>query len=80
MAELPGPEGFAAASKHISREAVAEAISCGPSADDHLEAIGRYIDAGYDHIILCQVGPAQEYFLDFFERKLAPALRPKQAA
>ena len=78
MAELPDTEGFAAASKHISRDAVAQAISCGPDAKRHLEAINRYIDAGYDHIILVQVGPAQDEFLEFFKRELAEQL-PRSA-
>jgi hypothetical protein len=26
-------------------------VSCGPSTEHHLEAINRYIEAGYDHII-----------------------------
>ena len=80
MAELPDPEGFAAASKHVSPDAVAEAICCGPSPERHLEAINRYVEAGYDHIILVQVGPEQEAFIDFFERDLAPALRERKAA
>jgi G6PDH family F420-dependent oxidoreductase len=75
MAELPDPEGFAAASKNVSPEAVAEAISCGPSAERHLDAIRRYIKTGFDHIILVQVGPDQDAFIDFFHRALAPALR-----
>ena len=49
MAELPLTAGFAAASKHVTPEAVAEKITCGPSADRHLEAIDRYVRAGYDH-------------------------------
>lgn len=31
MAELPDTEGFAAASKHVSPETVAQSVSCGPS-------------------------------------------------
>lgn len=80
MAELPDTDGFAAASKQVSPEAVAEQITCGPSADEHLDAIGRYIEAGFDHIILTQIGPEQEFFIDLFERKLAPALRQRKAA
>jgi len=80
MAELPDTAGFAAASKHVSPEAVGEAISCGPSADYHLEAISRYLEAGYDHIILVQIGPDQEGFLEFFVRALASALRGCLAA
>jgi G6PDH family F420-dependent oxidoreductase len=80
MAELPDTEGFAAASKHVSPEAVAKSVSCGPSAAHHLEAINRYVQAGYDHIILAQVGPEQDAFIEFFERDLAPALRHRKAA
>jgi G6PDH family F420-dependent oxidoreductase len=75
MAELPDTESFAAASKHVSPEIVAQFVSCGPSSDRHLEAVNRYIRAGYDHIILVQIGPDQDRFLEFFERELASALR-----
>lgn len=75
MAELPNPEGFAAATKSVSPEDIAELVSCGPSADKHLQAIDKYVQAGFDHIILTQVGPEQEPFIEFFQRELAPALR-----
>ena len=74
MAELPDTEGFAAASKNVPPDAVARAISCGPEAEHHLEAINHYIDAGYDHIILVQIGPAQDEFFEFFKRELAEPL------
>lgn len=80
MAELPDTKGFAAASKHVSPDTVAESISCGPSPDRHLRAIDRYVQAGYDHIILVQIGPEQDKFIEFFERHLAPALRSRKAA
>jgi G6PDH family F420-dependent oxidoreductase len=80
MAELPDTEGFAAASKHVTPDTVAELVSCGPSADRHLRAIDRFVRAGYDHIILVQVGPQQDAFIDFFEHDLAPALRSRKAA
>ena len=79
QAELPDTEGFAAASKHVSPETVAQTVSCGPSPDRHLEAVDRFVQAGYDHIILLQVGPDQDRFLDLFERELAPALRDRDA-
>jgi G6PDH family F420-dependent oxidoreductase len=78
QAELPDTEAFAAASKHVSPEAVAQLVSCGPSPDRHLEAIDRYVQAGYDHLILLQVGPDQDGFFDLFERALAPALRDRE--
>jgi G6PDH family F420-dependent oxidoreductase len=80
LAELPHDEAFAAASEHVSVDAVADAVSCGPSADRHLEAIDTYIKMGCDHIILTQIGPDQDFFFEMFENKLAPALRSRKAA
>ncbi len=75
LAELPHEEAFAAASQHVSIDATAEAVSCGPAAERHLQAIDEYVRLGCDHIILTQVGSDQDFFFDIFERKLAPALR-----
>jgi G6PDH family F420-dependent oxidoreductase len=75
MAELPDTDSFAAATRHVSPEMVAQHVSCGPSAERHLQAIDRYIQAGYDHIILTQIGPNQEEFVEFFERQLMSGLR-----
>lgn len=80
LAELPHEEAFAAASEHVSVEAVGKAVSCGPSVDRHLEAIEKYISTGCDHIILNQIGPDQDFFLELAERKLLPALRGRKAA
>jgi G6PDH family F420-dependent oxidoreductase len=74
MPELPDPETFDAASSHITQEDVAEEVSLGPSPEPHLKAIRAYIDAGYDHLILTQIGPEQDAFFDFFERELRPVL------
>ncbi len=80
MAELPDTAGFAAASRQVTPEDVAGQISCGPSPEQHLQAIERYVAAGFDHIILVQIGPQQEAFIDFFARHLAPALARRKAA
>ena len=75
MPELPDPETFDAASGHIRPEDVAEEVSLGPSPEAHLKSIREYIDAGYDHLILTQIGPEQDAFFSFFERELRPALK-----
>jgi len=79
QAELPDTEGFAAATEHVTPETVAEGVSCGPSPERHLQAIDRFLQAGYDRIILVQVGPDQDTFFDLFEHELAPALRDRAA-
>ena len=74
MPELPAPEAFEAASSHITQDDVAAEVSLGPSPEPHLKAIREYIDAGYEHLILTQIGPEQDGFFKFFERDLRPAL------
>lgn len=73
LADLPDPSNLAATRELATPQAVARAISCGPSAERHLEAIGRYIDAGFGHIILARIRPDQESLFRLFERELAPA-------
>ena len=76
---LSDTNGLATASKYVSSDKVAQRITCGPSAGRHLEAIRSFIGAGYDHIILVQVGLDQEYVLKLFQHELAPALRQEVA-
>jgi hypothetical protein len=55
-------------------------LTCGPAPERHLEAIDRFVRAGYDHVILVQVGPDQDALFELFERELAPALRDRATA
>jgi G6PDH family F420-dependent oxidoreductase len=80
QAELPDTESFTAASEHVSPELVARSVTCGPAPERHLEAIDRFVQAGYDHVILVQVGPDQDALFELFERELAPALRDRATA
>jgi G6PDH family F420-dependent oxidoreductase len=76
MAELPAPANFAAASQSVREEDVAEQIPCGPDVDAHVAAVRRFVDAGFTHVALVQVGgDVQDPFLDWAQRELLPALR-----
>ena len=77
--ELPNPAHFEQLTEGMTEEQVAEAITCGPDPEPHLAKIREYIDAGYDHVYLHQVGPDQAGFLRFAERELLPALKPAHA-
>lgn len=73
--ELPDTKGFGGASQHVTKETVASRMVCGADVGRHVEAVKKFVDTGYDHIILLQVGPDQEGFFKAFEAELAPALR-----
>ena len=72
--ELPNPAQFTDLVSGLTEDQVAASFSCGPDVDVHVEQIRAYVDAGYDHVYLHQVGPDQAGFLRFAERELLPAL------
>ena len=75
-AELPGPDSFAGASQFVREEDVASAVPCGPDVERHVEAFKKFVDAGFTHVALVQVGgESQPAFLDWAERELVPRLK-----
>jgi G6PDH family F420-dependent oxidoreductase len=75
-AELPGTSGFAAATQFVRPDDVAEAITCGPDVAAHVEAVRPFVEAGFTHVALVQIGgETQADFLSFAARELLPALR-----
>jgi coenzyme F420-dependent glucose-6-phosphate dehydrogenase len=73
--ELPLPSHFEEAAELVSEEAIGESIVCGPDPERHIAAIREYVDAGYDHVYVHQVGPDQDGFFEFYERSVLPELR-----
>ncbi|MFD8695424.1 LLM class F420-dependent oxidoreductase [Kitasatospora sp. MBT66] len=75
-AELPGTAGFAAASRFVRPDDVAEAIPCGDRVEDFVEAVRPFAEAGFGEVALVQVGgDSQPAFLDWAETSMLPALR-----
>jgi G6PDH family F420-dependent oxidoreductase len=73
--ELPLPSHFEKAAQLVSKDKITEEVACGPDPEKHLKTIRKFIDAGYDHICVHQIGPNQEQFLDFYAREVLPKLR-----
>jgi G6PDH family F420-dependent oxidoreductase len=59
----------------LSKDQATKYISCGPDPQVHLAAIHRFLDAGFDHVAIHQIGRDQEAFFRFYEEELRPALR-----
>ncbi|HEY3868498.1 MAG TPA: hypothetical protein VGM10_09115 [Actinocrinis sp.] len=75
-AELPGPASFAAASRFVTPQDVAQAIPCGDDVDAFVEAVRAYKDAGFTEVALVQIGGAQQRpFIDWAEKRLLPQLQ-----
>ncbi len=78
--ELPNPAHFEQLAEMVTEDQIAESIPCGPDAGAIRDKIAEYVDAGYDHVYLHQVGPDQEGFLDFAARELISEFEPQVAA
>jgi hypothetical protein len=56
MAELPDPRAFDAASQHVTEDDIAALVPCGPDAGQYVKAVREYVQAGFTHVALVQVG------------------------
>ncbi|MFD9889338.1 TIGR03557 family F420-dependent LLM class oxidoreductase [Amycolatopsis sp. NPDC059027] len=75
-AELPGPAGFAGATRFVTEDDVAAGIPCGPDIEPIARGVRQFAEAGFTDVALVEIGgDRQEDFLDFAERELLPALR-----
>jgi coenzyme F420-dependent glucose-6-phosphate dehydrogenase len=70
--ELRTPTHFEQAVEGLTEEQVVENLVCGPDVDRHRQAVQEYIDAGYDHVYIHQIGPDQEGFIRFYQREILP--------
>ncbi len=70
--ELPNPANFESAAENVRKEDIEKSIICGSDPQAHLDAIQAYIDAGFDHVYIHQVGPDQEGFFNFYQKSILP--------
>lgn len=73
--ELRTVAHFEQAAKMVTEDQAVKSIVCGPDVQDYLENLQKFIDAGYDHVYLHQIGPDQEGFFEFCQKKLFPQVR-----
>lgn len=73
--ELPNPKHFEQLAEIVTEDMIAERIVCGPDVDRHVEAIQKYLDAGFDHVYIHQVGPHQEDFIETYAKDVLPKVK-----
>lgn len=73
QSELPNPVNFEAATAYVREEDVAENVSCGVDPEPHLEAITRWVDAGFDRIAIVALGDHDRFF-ELWTQELRPRL------
>jgi coenzyme F420-dependent glucose-6-phosphate dehydrogenase len=70
--ELPLPRHFEQATQLVRDEDIAKAIACGPDAARHRQKIQEFVDTGFGHVYVHQVGPDQAGFFQFYQREILP--------
>ncbi|MCY0929077.1 LLM class F420-dependent oxidoreductase [Streptomyces sp. H27-H1] len=71
---LPTPTHFEQAAELVTRDQVAENTPCGDDADEHITAIRKYVEAGFDEVYVGQIGSEQDAFFDNYGKTVLPAL------
>jgi len=75
MQELPVPALFEQATSMVPEDDVVATIVCGPDDQEHIEGIRKFVEAGFDHVWIHQIGPDQEGFFRFYQDRVLPKLR-----
>jgi len=70
--ELPTPSHFEQAAQMVKPDDIAKQVTHGPNAQAYLEKIDEFVQAGFDHVYLHQIGPDQAGFIRFCESEILP--------
>lgn len=80
LTELKHPREFEQVLSLARPADIGGTIALGPDAKDHLDLIARFVTAGFDHVLVHQIGRDQEGFLRFYADEILPALAERSAA
>lgn len=70
--ELRTVTHFEQATKMLNQEQITKEVICGPDAQAHIAGIQEFIDAGFDHVYIHQIGDDQAGFCRFYEKEVLP--------
>ncbi|WP_128478214.1 TIGR03557 family F420-dependent LLM class oxidoreductase [Halorussus pelagicus] len=72
--ELATPKFFEQACQMVEKADVREtdSIVTDPDPQAHVESVQEFVDAGYDHVYVHQIGPEQEKLFDLYEDEILP--------
>ena len=78
--DLPTWTHFEQAARMVTEDDVREAVVVGQDADAVVEAVGAFVDAGFTHLHLHQVGHDQGGFFDAWQAELQRAVTERAGA
>ncbi|MYV54957.1 TIGR03557 family F420-dependent LLM class oxidoreductase [Streptomyces sp. SID3212] len=75
MSELPDPVNFEAATATVREADILEKFTCGADPARYVEATQKYVDAGFDRLVMQNAGPDPDGFIDFYRSELDSRVR-----
>ncbi|MFJ8870442.1 TIGR03557 family F420-dependent LLM class oxidoreductase [Streptomyces sp. NPDC102473] len=75
MSELPNPVNFDAATTTVREQDILEKFACGPDPARYTEVAQKFVDAGFDRLVMQNAGPDPDGFMEFYSRHLDESLR-----
>jgi hypothetical protein len=76
LTELATPSQFSEAAQSVTPEALKGRVVLGPDPAEHIQAIERYAQAGFDHVHIHQIGPDEQSAVRLYEREILPQVGP----
>ncbi len=70
--EIPTPKYFEELAGMTDPETLTRHMACGNDPQSHIDEIKNFINAGYDHVFIHQLGPEQEGFINFYKEEVLP--------
>lgn len=80
MTDLPLPSRFEQIVELMDQKKITEGIPVGPDPQKHIAGIKEFVDAGFDHVYVHQVGPQQDEFFRFYSEKVIPEFGTSQVS
>jgi hypothetical protein len=59
----------------VHEEDLSQTLLCGPDPEKQTTAVQEFVEAGFDHVSVHQIGPDQEGFFRFYERDVLRGFR-----
>ena len=75
LTELAHPKDFAQVLSLAATDHIVEAVALGPDPKQHLDLIASFAKAGFNQILVHQIGPDQDGFLRFYDKEVMSAVQ-----
>ncbi|KUK99155.1 MAG: Luciferase family protein [Methanoculleus marisnigri] len=78
---VPTPTHFEQLQQMVTPDDVAKNVLCGPDPQKIIEKVGKFVDMGYDSVVIHQVGPEQQEFINLAHDIILPefGIKPPRA-